>query len=251
MNNKYQRKYHIKMREKRFKEFIDLLIRKICFDFSDDDKGYLKEELYNKLSVYDMRRKGLALKQVILGSMYLISKCPANADKPLSLKEVSERGNMSIRSLRKGVRKLREDNVFPMVCRISYRQIILAKKDIIHESILKFHKEVFKDENEFWIKQNKLLNTINELLDRAIKVCNDQEFRFLVMGRNPYVISQALVYCVLLNKEYTTLTHTELEKIFGCSSQATRNVIRIIDRDYKHKELLIDNWDFYAYKHFR
>lgn len=197
------------------KQKINTLVDQICLEFSDNDREIIKIEIYKKIHNIDFI--GRSWNDIIVSSIYLMSKCPANADYPLSITTISSRYSSvnNWANWKRSVSFLRETGVFPPVCLITVEQILISRIDELRDIIVK--------KNQSDMDRNKIDEFIDKIVDKAIEISRKKSFRLLMIGRSPYTVTAGL-----LN---TLLTHTSREdiaKVFGCTTTSVANSYRRI-----------------------
>jgi hypothetical protein len=185
-NNKAQR---IKTVEK----YVDVL----CEDFSPADIDYIKKSI---VELYTQK----AFTEVLVGvasAIYLMSKCPANTDVPLSISEITKRVNTIAPRPRSSISlTISKLSTKIKTCRITPEMLIVANR-------------------------RELLNIVSEnTISNAIILSKNSDFKREFIGRNPYVLSASLIIIELLSPSKQTLL--EICKLFNVSLESTKIVKR-------------------------
>lgn len=177
------------------------VVDKICYDFPDADKEFLKREISEKLPIIATRRRSIVLQITTL--VYLLSKCPSNSDRPLSLKEIYLRYAMvekpiQISTFFNAIKDAKSKGI--QSCRLTPEIIITSKKGNL-ANFLNISEE-----------------EINEIIDRAVKIVKHEEVRKKLSGRNPYVTAATAVY--LSCEGYRIIAQADVGYIFGVTTSS-------------------------------
>lgn len=234
-------------------EITDEMVDLICFDFAESDKTFLKKEITNKLLKSAV--KGRSYSSQVVALIYLLSKCPANAEKPLQFREIFNRyskydNHESIVALYDAIKYEKENGM--QTCRLTPDMIIMSKKDELLKltdspSVPKPDIERIKDRfgafstaNNVPIEKIAEIITINgsipvksgtiteqamlSLIDIAIDFVKSEKVKKELMGKNPYIVAASAIY--RFHNGYSVMTQEMIGAIFGCTSVSIRNTVK-------------------------
>jgi transcription initiation factor TFIIIB Brf1 subunit/transcription initiation factor TFIIB len=182
-------------------------VDKVCYDFSETDKEFLKSEITKKLTT--IKTKGRSYHIQTAAMVYLLSKCPANSEKPLQFKEVFSRycsvdGHAGITAFYDAISFVKENGV--QSCRITCEMVINSKKD----ALMKFA------ENSK-IPQTDMEGVIANAIDLSRKN------KLAMQGKNPFVVSATDIY--YSRGKCNAITQRMLSEIFHVTEVSIRNTI--------------------------
>lgn len=203
-----------------FDEEREDLFNFILSDFSESDKAYLRKRVEEVLSSDEISFRGRAICSFIPASIFLLAKCPANADVPLSIAEISKRvdgwlevsrnersrfySHKVLKTWKKTLTYLKRLGIFD-VCRVTPRTIIRLR---------------FGDAIEGW--NPTLRYDLNEIMKLVDGILGGEETRLQTMGKNPYTIAASVCYIIGLLKGYN-FTQNYVSNQFNVTKGALRN----------------------------
>jgi len=177
---------------------IKSVINAVCYDFSESDKQFLYNEVCTRMPI--LHRTGHGFVEETAALIYLLSKCPANSDKPLKFSEVYKRySTLPVHfpedKLRVVISAMRVNGV--KTCRINYDTVIQSHKNELYEKA-----------------ETKGISRpiMTEAIDHAHRILKDPRIRVMCIGRNPYVVvAGVLYYCT--NKSFIQIDYANIFKI--------------------------------------
>lgn len=201
------------VRKERAQSIIVNTVNCVCYDFTKLDQAFLTSEIIDKIENISVNMKGRSYTLMTSAFIYLLSKCPANSDKPLQYREVYRRylatgEGLSEAAFFDAISILRNAGV--ETCRITPQMIINSHKD-----------DLIAMGGQFGISQIDM----GGMIDLAIAVVNDPKLKWDLAGRNPFALAAAAVY---MSRGELPVTQDMISGVFNITEVSIRNITRRI-----------------------
>jgi len=221
-------------------EECERLLESITRDFSESDRDFLKDEINSTLRELSISRSRLSF---IPSSVYLLAKCPANTDAPLSLADIDERvhewidlarhesgdpvsDKVLFRSWKSTLTYLKREGIF-QECRVTPQIIIYGYWDALMTRWKEFHR--FTD-------LYSISYDLDEIMDLVDRILEGEDMRLNLVGKNPYVTAAAVCYIIGFLKEYN-FTQMFLAMFFNITEPAIRHRwVLLVGETYAYRE---------------
>jgi len=210
-------------------ESVNEVLIETCPSLSERDRTYIANLICKNVpvNIKNEQKPKFEFYEFVASMAYLYSKCPANADKPISYRKLREtlRNNFCLK-LSRGILDVNSAGFMKQYCHVTASNLLKATFENLHDDVIIRISDKYSSyaQTVTYSKQH-----IFNILNGAIQLSEHDDVYPIIRGKSPYVSASA---CMFLSSIMygMQLSYAECGSYWnvsgGATSKSTKNILK-------------------------